>query len=499
MFESAASNGSQVLVTFTDYSPTESVEIDAVTGALGTRSVIAGKIPAGPPRQHSAAVWSGSRWLIVREEPGVLEPDVFLDDVRMFTSAWAPRVAESGGIVIVVAIRDGQIVARAFENGADVANDGSPPVVLSAAREMHEPVLELGAEQRAGHPPEVCYGQGSEGGAVAAAGGNALIAWSAFSPTIKEVRFRIVNSSGATPDVLLDATDELHFVRGRPVAAANGSEFLVGWFSWASQTQYFNLARVSAEGVVRDPGGIRARGHAYGNDDTAALVWHRDHWIAAWRVDRAVYMRRLNADGTFMDDAPIYLGEAWWASSIQAVSNGRTALVTWSDGLAIRGVLFDESNGYRHVPAIASSAESYLASTASGTDGENYRVAYSCDVGCPENGAQSAIFQPRIWSIEIDGHSGGRSEPVPQPLSGLHPGGWRIADMASIADGSDWWGLRVETPDPYANWPVSDVYLGEERIFESAGAPMIARDGSFVIAAAWRGHEVVYRIGHVVE
>ncbi len=57
----------------------------------------------------------------------------------------------------------------------------------------------------------------------------------------------------------------------------------------------------------------------------------------------------------------------------------------------------------------------------------------------------------------------------------------------------------METPDPYADSPVSDVYLGDERIFENAHSPLIARDGSFVIVAAWRDDDVVYRIGRALD
>lgn len=295
--------------------------------------------------------------------------------------------------------------------------------------------------------------------------------------------------------MLLDQRDDAHYILGPPVAASNGSEFLVGWFSGGGYKRVFKVARVTLDGTVRAPGGIRLGDNV--DFESGALVWHRDHWIAVWRGDRSTWMRRLKADGSFIDSSPVYLGKAWWPSSVRAMSNGETALVVWSDTRNIRGALFGEGLEYRDLSGIASAPRAIRPHSV-GTDGDRYLVAYDCYWECDPGAPRSGMLQPRIWSIEVDGRSGSPLETRPQPLSRLLHQNGGIYGGAAIAHGSDWLILRTETPDPLVGRP-ENLFIGEQEGFSDADMPSIVRDGSVVVVAARRDGDVVYRIGHLPE
>ena len=122
----------------------------------------------------------------------------------------------------------------------------------------------------------------------------------------------------------------------QPVEIAfHGEQGFVLWQDWRSGTYPAPYgARVSADGTLLDPHGIRlgpVRGIA------RDVVWADGAWIAVWTENRSIYGRRIAADGELLGE-PVRLFEVsidsnYGVGQIDVASNGEAIIVTNRHGI----------------------------------------------------------------------------------------------------------------------------------------------------------------------
>ena len=131
--------------------------------------------------------------------------------------------------------------------------------------------------------------------------------------------------------------------RYAPAVAFDGTTYLVVWQelrSGASRDIY--AARVSEAGVVLDPLGIPIS-KAAGAQGAPAVTFDGSSFVVVWQDDRSstgpdVYGARVSAAGVLLDPGGIPISSGPGAQLMPAVAGtGAGSLVVWTDGSDIRG------------------------------------------------------------------------------------------------------------------------------------------------------------------
>jgi MYXO-CTERM domain-containing protein len=221
----------------------------------------------------------------------------------------AARVTWSEGEVIVTVA------------GATVDHSPYPAVLdplIGPEIEMDMPVPSAGP----GTTPAVAYG-----------GGNYLVAWSDYRAIdgglINDTRIIMASRVSAGGDVLdptgilvAQPSDTNNGSLKLPSVGWNGTTWMVGWHDfWTDVTA---CARVSADGVVLDPGGIEIAQSA--TLPPPAIASDGSNFLVAYSTTaptHAIYYRRLGADAAWLD--PV-------ATMVNSTSNGTPELALAYDG-----------------------------------------------------------------------------------------------------------------------------------------------------------------------
>lgn len=173
------------------------------------------------------------------------------------------------------------------------------------------------------------------GPAVAWNGTHYLVVWTEADDAV-----RILGRRVATDGTIIDASDIVLATapgdRGRAQVAWNGTNFQVSWLDSRSGTSEVYTSRVSAEGRVLDPLGVRLAAAGIGGlslNTTASggqtfVTW--DHFATEVSVSGWVRGVRIGPEGTALDATPISIPVAAlneFSSAVGAL--GGNYLVSW--------------------------------------------------------------------------------------------------------------------------------------------------------------------------
>ena len=180
-----------------------------------------------------------------------------------------------------------------------------------------------------------------------------------------------------------------------PAVASDGRDFLVAWHGATDNVTYDDIygARVTADGVVLDPNGFLISGAA-SSQFGASLAFNGTHYLVVWydyrnsdetRLRNDIYGARVGADGVVLDPGGIAICTAenmQWAPGVAAL--GEDFFVAWDDSgtQAERGTIVTSAGVVRNPnglllspnfsgygPAVVANASGYLSLW---TDGRNY-------------------------------------------------------------------------------------------------------------------------------
>lgn len=474
--DSLASNGSDYLTTEHAYDGTSQFEIDGLTGFVreGTRTKISAPLKDGPWRQHSSSAFASGEWLVAHEEPGTLEPDVFLNESRVFAAAWSPRIAVTGNVGIVVALRANGIAARVFDVDAPIAP--ATPWPAAAPSPAQTPATTFGGDVLLGTDARV---QGVAGGrdgflVVSMAGG--------------EVLARIAGRDGtpAGPSFVVGTS-------ARPTAsvASSGIDFMVAWVveGGSSNPGYREVraSRITSSGVNLDSGGVLlASGFSvapqYEAPAEVQAHWNGSAWVILWRSGYKVLARRMSPDGEPVDTTPILVTHS---SPLYASRHGSDVVVRNANGTSA-GAIFHADGSVTASPA------SWPRFDAMASNGTDLLLTYACRFECRVNDPPSGVYQPRIWSIEINGATHQPREPTRMPRSGITP--YFTYDLRSTSAWAGRWVVVRE--EPTAVMFARDVFLDDTHVFEGVNGAHLAIDGDAGLVVAQRGASIVARAIH---
>ncbi len=123
-----------------------------------------------------------------------------------------------------------------------------------------------------------------------------------------------------------------------PTVAWNGHDYLAAWQEAPAGVSAIRGTRVSAGGVVRDPTGLAIGPLTASTRRMPTVVGVGDGFVVAWEDARVMpygdlYLARVAADGTVRDPAGVHPFTAFHTRTSPALSSdGSRALLVWQDG-----------------------------------------------------------------------------------------------------------------------------------------------------------------------
>lgn len=246
------------------------------------------------------------------------------------------RLPRSAALALALAL------LAAPRDGAFARGSGTPPPVLGPAFPVSDPAF------------------------VPGSAGNADAAWSGSAYLVVYERHGDIYGTRILGDgTLLDpnglAISTARYDQLYPKVAWNGETWLVQWSDARGKGDLDDLyaARVTPEGAVLDPDGIRiAGGEGLGGHD---LVWTGSEHIVTWNLGCEVYTERLDEDGAPLDAQPTLVsgpGSCAWSPSI--AWSGSEAMILWTkNGDDIQGARFSEAGVVLDAPPIVISSEAH--------------------------------------------------------------------------------------------------------------------------------------------
>lgn len=214
-------------------------------------------------------------------------------------------------------------------------------------------------------------------------GTNYLVAWTDHRSGADVYASR-VNPDGTSLDGTGIPVSTAEFSQSDAQVAWNGSTYLVVWIDYRSQDRELYGARVTPEGQVLDPDGIRLT-------PPGSSPWHPSvasdgsGFAVAWTGynghtgQPGVHATQVAVDGAVMDTDAILLGPDGHSPSV--AWNGRAYLVAWSTGTyeerdvhavrIMRGRVMDRR------PIVVSSAPASQTDAQVASDGDGFFVAWT--------------------------------------------------------------------------------------------------------------------------
>ena len=203
--------------------------------------------------------------------------------------------------------------------------------------------------------------------------------------------------------------------QGTPAVAASRKQYLVVWEDFRSGTGDIFGARVSAGGVILDPGGIRISASA-GDQRAPVVAWNGTSFLVAWTDERSggfdVYAARVSSKGAVLDPKGIPVSAGPGGQAGPAIAwNGSSYLIAWGDTRGADADIYaarvssagavQDSNG---IPI--STAAGHQGAPACVWNGSSYLIAWG-----DARGADADVYAARVSS------SGAIQDPNGIPVS----------------------------------------------------------------------------------
>lgn len=338
------------------------------------------------------------------------------------------RVRIGAAELVDAAGRRWPIAAEPLEGGvrwrvdADILADASFPVAL-------DPLI--GPELGVGQPPSLGAGGDQDTPTVAASGTGYFVAWRDFRDgTTQDIYGTRVSAAGVVQDPAGIVLTTAHYAQVAPVAASNGTDFLVVWQDRRTGgSEVVKGRRVTAAGATPDPEFFISDG--FSTQTAPAVASNGAGYLVVWQDTRNsvsfgtdIYAARVTAAGVVQEPAGIVVTGAVGHQTVPAVAaRGTEYLVGWQDArngnndiYAARvdgtGFVLDPSG--REIAALAASSQTVPAIGSNGTD---YFVAWQDN----RNGASADIYGTRVnatggvvqqFGFALSTATGVQSEPV---------------------------------------------------------------------------------------
>jgi len=253
----------------------------------------------------------GEKVLLTKSADGQLDPAIAAGETEMLIAWEELRGIYASRITYEGRRLDGRgiLLSTNHAHGPRVVfHDGRYAVafVQAAGTEYQEVVVRF-ISPRDGLLPEIATTRSGdiEHIALASGGGTLLAVW-ADRRVLSATR---VHPGGTTdPEVALVRKDDSYPTA--PVAAWNGSHFLVAWVENTSG----NRKKISGRRMTRDlglEGDVLALADTEGGqDEEPALASNDSDWFLAWSQGNQVRLARIAADGTRLSDQPALHGRA---------------------------------------------------------------------------------------------------------------------------------------------------------------------------------------------
>jgi len=277
----------------------------------------------------------------------------------------------------------------------------------------------------------------------------------------------------------------------QPAVAFDGTNFLVVWSESGplEDDSWMRIigTRVSPEGEVLDPVGIRISDRAYIGTLDPAVVFDGDRFLVAWSINEIMLF------GAFVGTDGVPQGPSWLITEQptlydpQIASNGSTFMLTWTVYYGggpgeVAGILLDGDGQRLSLVDIAiGPADDFTPDVAS--DGDGYLVTWG-------HGTPSSPDAPSLLGARVDG-TGAVLDPGGFPIAtGAHParpsvaygGGQYLVTWQDDVGGSDILGARVSPAGAVLDSP--PLLLSTTPGF----FPSVAHDGQRFLAVWQTGY-----------
>ncbi len=234
--------------------------------------------------------------------------------------------------------------------------------------------------------------------AVASDGTNFLVVWERHGPNWDlDIRAARMSSSGVVLDPNGIAVSMVADSRQEEAEAAfDGTNYLVVWQDERNRDRDIYAARVSPAGMLLDPNGI-AITTAAGDQGVPALAFDGTNYLVSWEDNRLdsfdVYCARVSPQGMVLDPEGIRLSRGVSEQYYPSVAfDGTNYLVSWID--------WDGRN-----PSSVCAARVSLAGVV--LDPEGFTVCPGCDGWYPAmafgGGRHFAVWQSERTSVDVCG------------------------------------------------------------------------------------------------
>jgi hypothetical protein len=326
-YPAVAFDGTNYLVTWQDYRTTD---FDIFAGRVTPAGTVLD--PEGLPiatnaiYQRYPSVTFGQGFFMVTWERW---------DSTECSGIWGARIRTSG-----VPLDTGFLIAPAGEHFAPVISDGSRYFVSWEENGIRATWVDSGGhvQNQSGSPVYAAANDQRQPNATFN-GTNFLVVWQDERPgDSADIRGVRLSRSGTQIDPLPFSVSAALKAQSNPVAASNGTDFLVAWSDLRNDPAKVYAARVSQDGEVLDTDGIRVC-NASGDQTLPAVANNGTDYLIAWQdgrgADAAIYAARLTADGAVLDPQGLQVCSSTYSQQYPSLScDGTNYLVVWSDSRA---------------------------------------------------------------------------------------------------------------------------------------------------------------------
>ncbi|MEO0067722.1 MAG: hypothetical protein ABIK23_01125 [candidate division WOR-3 bacterium] len=174
---------------------------------------------------------------------------------------------------------------------------------------------------------------------VAFDGTNYLVVWEDYrnKRDTSDIYGTRVNQGGTVLDSAGIPISVIGNYQGAPSVSFDGTNYLVVWEDKRSGSSYdIYGARVSQDGVVLDPNGIRISTAAY-SQESPSVAFDNTNYLVVWQDSRSgssfdIYAARVSQEGMVVDTAGIPVSTAYESQRYPSVAfDGTNYLVVWQD------------------------------------------------------------------------------------------------------------------------------------------------------------------------
>lgn len=156
--------------------------------------------------------------------------------------------------------------------------------------------------------------------------------------------------------------------------ASDGNQYLVMWADERAETKQAYATRLSPDGTVLDPNGIRVASDAL--TYYPQVIWGGSSWFVLANTCSSIEFARVARNGSLLDSEPRLVPVSAWCPGMSVASNGQYvavgyvsghstyemhALILDSDGEAVTDIRLATGETQLTVPAITANGSSFVA------------------------------------------------------------------------------------------------------------------------------------------